>query len=303
MISEEMNLEHPSNRVLITGITGFTGKYLKGYLSERGFEVYGLTNNHEDQEENTFYSDITDKEHLQKTVFQIAPNYVIHLAAISFVGHPNDLDFYGVNVLGTQNLIFSCLQLPQKPNKIILVSSATVYGNQSTDTLDESLCPQPSNHYGISKLAMEHMAVNFMKDLPIIIVRPFNYTAPGQDSVFVIPKIAEVFKNRKAVLELGNIDVYREYNSIGYICEVYHKLLISSITSELVNVCSNQAHSLREIISLFQQFSNHNPEIKINPKFVRNNEIIRLTGCDAKLKKLIQTETTNSIESVVKSFL
>jgi nucleoside-diphosphate-sugar epimerase len=133
-----MNLEHLSNRVLITGITGFTGKYLKEYLSERGFEVYGLTNNLEEQDENTFFSDITNKEHLQKTVLQIAPNYVIHLAAISFVGHPNDLDFYRVNVLGTQNLILSCIQLPKKPNKIILVSSATVYGNQSTDTLDET---------------------------------------------------------------------------------------------------------------------------------------------------------------------
>jgi nucleoside-diphosphate-sugar epimerase len=150
---------------------------------------------------------------------------------------------------------------------------------------------------------MEHMAANFMKDLPIIIVRPFNYTAPGQDSVFVIPKIAEVFQNRKEVLELGNIDVYREYNSIEFICEVYYKLLISQFASETVNVCSNQAHSLREIISLFQLFSNHNPEIKINPKFVRSNEIIRLTGSDVKLKRLIQTETTNSIESVVKSFL
>jgi len=298
-----MNLEHLSNRVLITGITGFTGKYLKEYLSERGFEVYGLTNNLEEQDENTFFSDITNKEHLQKTVLQIAPNYVIHLAAISFVGHPNDLDFYRVNVLGTQNLILSCIQLPKKPNKIILVSSATVYGNQSTDTLDETLIPHPSNHYGISKLAMEHMAANFMKDLPIIIVRPFNYTAPGQDSVFVIPKIAEVFQNRKEVLELGNIDVYREYNSIEFICEVYYKLLISQFASETVNVCSNQAHSLREIISLFQLFSNHNPEIKINPKFVRSNEIIRLTGSDVKLKRLIQTETTNSIESVVKSFL
>lgn len=298
-----MNLEHHSNRVLITGISGFTGKYLKGYLSERGFEVYGLTNNPKEQDENTFFSDITNKEHLQKTVLQIVPNYVIHLAAISFVGHPNDLDFYRVNVLGTQNLIFSCLQLAQKPNKILLVSSATVYGNQSTDTLDESLCPQPSNHYGISKLAMEHMAANFMKDLPIIIVRPFNYTAPGQDSVFVIPKIAAVFQNKKEVLELGNIDVYREYNSIEFICESYYQLLVSEVTSEIVNICSNKAYSLREIIQIFEKYSNHHPEVIINPAFIRKNEILKLSGCNEKLKRLIKIENKHSIEAVIESFL
>ena len=303
VISEEMSSEHHSNRVLITGISGFTGHYLKRFLSERGLDVYGLTNNLSELEPQVFYSDITQKEELEKTIQKIAPNYIIHLAAISFVGHPNALDFYKVNVLGTQNVIHACLQLPQKPKKVLLVSSATVYGNQSIHKLDESLCPSPNNHYGISKLAMEQMAMNYRNDLPIIIPRPFNYTAPGQDLLFVIPKIAEVFKNKKTILELGNIDVYREYNSIDFICEAYYKLLLSDIDSEIVNVCSNQAHSLREIISLFQKFSEHYPEVRINPKFIRNNEIIRLTGCDSKLRKLVELNSINNIESVVKSFL
>lgn len=298
-----MKSDFHTKKVLITGISGFTGKYLKTYLLDKGFEVVGVTNNPEDQAPNLLYADITKREEIEEVIVTIAPHFIIHLAAISFVGHPTEIDFYNVNVLGTQNILSACLQLVEKPQKILLVSSATVYGNQKVDKLSESLCPNPVNHYGISKLAMELMAKNYKNELSIIITRPFNYTAPGQQEMFVIPKIAEVFKNKKETLELGNIDVYREYNSIDLLCDAYHKLMISDVVDQTVNISSNKAYSLREIISIFQTLTQHYPEVKINPKFVRKNEIERLTGCNEKLNKLVTIEANNSIELVLKSFL
>ncbi|MFN4198402.1 MAG: hypothetical protein ACK4FS_05170 [Flavobacterium sp.] len=79
--------------------------------------------------------------------------------------------------------------------------------------------------------------------------------------------------------------------------------MISDVVDETVNISSNKAYSLREIISIFQALTQHYPEVKINPKFVRKNEIERLTGCNKKLNKLVTIEANNSIELVLKSFL
>ena len=77
-----------------------------------------------------------------------------------------------------------------------MVSSATVYGNQKTSVLDESLAPSPNNYYGISKLAMEFMVRNYFEAFPVIITRPFNYTGIGQSKNFVVPKIVDHFKKK-----------------------------------------------------------------------------------------------------------
>lgn len=296
-------MDSHSNKVLITGINGFTGKYLNSYLTENGFLVFGVSNDSKNSVQNTYDCDILNKESLTYVFNQIKPNYIIHLAAISFVGHPNIAQMYEVNVVGTQNILDVCLELKLNLKKIILASSATVYGNQVESVLSEALHPNPSNHYGISKLAMEFMAKNYFQLLPIIITRPFNYTAPGQAEHFVIPKIAKAFNEKAKKVELGNLNVYREYNSIEFICESYLRLLQSDQKSEIVNLASNQTYSLNEIIALFENFSKHKIEVVINPLFVRKNEIIKLSGSSEKLKSIVKYPIKNDIHKVIKSFL
>jgi nucleoside-diphosphate-sugar epimerase len=168
--------------------------------------------------------------------------------------------------------------------------------------LSETLCPNPINHYGISKLAMEFVTRTYFDTLPIIITRPFNYTAPEQNINFVIPKIAKAFKEKASILELGNIDVYREYNSIEFICECYYKLAISNFTSEILNLCSGKTHSLNEIIKICTEISKHSLEIKINPNFVRSNEIYKLSGSPEKLNGMINLSIDYSIEDTLNLF-
>lgn len=293
-----------SKKVLITGISGFTGKYLHNYFESNNYEVFGLANTENGQNKNIFSCDLLEKEKLSEIVKKIQPEIVIHLAAISFVGHPNIEEMYSVNVIGTQNLL-DAIKNESKTSikKIVLASSATVYGNQTDTELSESLCPNPTNHYGISKLAMEQVAKMYFDILPIIITRPFNYTAPEQNINFVIPKITNAFINKKETLELGNINVFREYNSIHFICECYFKLAISEHTSEIVNLCSGITHSLNDIISISSQLSNHQLEVKINPDFVRNNEIYKLSGSPKKLNQLINIDSEQySIKNTLESF-
>ncbi|WP_395059845.1 GDP-mannose 4,6-dehydratase [Flavobacterium sp.] len=288
------------SKVFITGINGFTGIYLSKYFADKNFEVFGLANHNESKNPNIYICDLLEKEKLNAIIKEIQPNIVIHLAAISFVGHKNLSEMYDVNVLGTQNLLEAIKnEAKNSIRKVILASSATVYGNQSETILSENLSPNPINHYGISKLAMEFTAKTYFDTLPIIITRPFNYTAPEQNINFVIPKITKAFKEKASILELGNINVYREYNSINFICECYYKLAISNFYSEIVNLCSGKTHSLNEIINICTKISKHNLEIKINPDFVRSNEIYKLSGSPEKLYGMISLTNDYSIEDTL----
>ena len=94
-------------KVFITGISGFTGKYIKKEL-EKYYEVYGTTLNENNVSEKVIVLDITKEKSLQKILNDIMPDYVINLAGISFVEHGNVEDLYQANLIGVRNLL-SCL--------------------------------------------------------------------------------------------------------------------------------------------------------------------------------------------------
>ena len=281
-----MKPDSHSKKVLITGINGFTGVHLEAYLASHGFEVYGTVIN-TPRQKNHLQCDITKKPQVDSVIAAVKPDYLIHIAAISFVGESNASLIYDVNVLGTENILQSLVDLGIKPAKTILASSATVYGNQGKEVLDESMCPKPVNHYGCSKLSMEHMASNYFDKMDIIITRPFNYTGIGQDKHFLIPKIVHHFKEGKKEIELGNIHVAREFNNVEDIVEIYYRLLLSKASSTIVNVSSNLPFKLLDVIDAMNQLSGYTIDVRINPKFVRENEIASLSGSTDKLQSII----------------
>jgi len=273
-----MSLELVFKKVLITGADSFTGKHLKRYLELKGFEVSGTT----------YQScDITKKEDLEKVFNKTKPDYLIHLAGISFAAHEKAEDFYKVNTIGTINILETLLKLKIKLKKVILASSAIVYGNQNTEVLDESLCPAPINHYGASKYAMETLAKNFFHKLSIIITRPFNYTGVGQEKHFLIPKIISHFKENKKEIELGNLHISREFNDIDFVCEVYTKLLTCKEKSKILNICSNRPIKLLDVICPINKIAKYNIKVKVNQAFVRKDDIETLTGDPAELFQTI----------------
>lgn len=281
-----MKLDLASKKVLITGIDSFTGFHLKTHLKKQGYHVYGTVFSNGDGVE-TFTCNITNKDGCLHVMRQIQPNFLIHLAGISYVGHDDVEAFYKVNTLGTQNILDALCTLENSVQKVILASSATVYGDQGYEELDESMCPKPASHYGISKLAMEHMARMYFTKLPIIIVRPFNYIGVGQAEHFLVPKIVSHFKQHAKSIELGNLHVEREFNDVEFTCKVYAALLSSKCHSEVLNLCSGKAISLLEIISLMNKIVGYEIEVNVNPAFVRENEIKRLVGSTTRLEQAI----------------
>lgn len=279
-----------SKKVLITGIDSFTGKHLTTYLKSQGYEVSGTT--YKD-------CDITKKEDLEKQLSQTSPDYVIHLAGISYAAHGHADDFYKVNTIGTLNILETLVKLGMNPQKVILASSATVYGNQHKEVLDESLCPTPSNHYGASKYAMETLARNFFDELNIIITRPFNYTGIGQEEHFLIPKIVSHYKHKKPIIELGNLDVAREFNDVDDIAKIYTELLKTKEKSMSVNIASNRPIKLLDIIDYMNEIASYAIEVKVNPDFVRTDEIKSLCGDISLLDKIISLSFDNDIKQTL----
>ncbi|MCK6414509.1 MAG: NAD-dependent epimerase/dehydratase family protein [Giesbergeria sp.] len=278
-----------TRRVLVTGLGGFTGRYVQAALEQRDWDVWGLGAQPAPQHAAHYVqADLTDSAALQQALAEVRPQAVIHLAAIAFVGHDDADAFYHVNLMGTRHLLAALVQLSEPPAHVLLASSANVYGNQTGGMLDEETIPQPANDYAVSKLAMEHMARLWSTRLPITIVRPFNYTGVGQSPDFLLPKIVMHFKSRAARIELGNLDVWRDFSDVRAIADAYCRLLDTpSAVGTTVNLCSGQSHSLREIIGMAEEITGHHIQVHTNPAFVRANEVRTLLGSPERLKALV----------------
>ena len=257
-------------KILVTGATGFTGKHFLSIARAAGHEVVPLKAN------------LTDAAAVESEILGVCPSAVVHLAGISFVAHLNASDFYSVHVVGSTNLLNALSRLTMAPDRILLASSAAVYGNVRTYPIEETQIPAPASHYATSKVAMEWMARTFDDRLPIVIARPFNYTGWGQSLDFVIPKIVSHFARRAPVLELGNLHVEREYNDVRTVCRTYLALLEKGLAGEVYNVCSGVPYSLELVIGLLGDLTNHRLEVRVNPIFVRENEVHRSCGSAVK---------------------
>jgi nucleoside-diphosphate-sugar epimerase len=208
---------------------------------------------------------------------------VVHLAAISFVGHADNAAFYAVNVIGTTNLLQALVAKDRAPQCVLIASSANIYGNCDASPIAETQPPVPVNHYAASKLAMEHMARTFADRLPIVITRPFNYTGHGQGVNFVIPKLVDHFARRAPQVELGNLGVEREFNDVRFVADAYLGLLKHGKRGEDYNICTGKPYTLQHVIDTLSVLTGHVLEVHVNPAFVRANEVHRLYGSPEKL--------------------
>ncbi len=281
-------LSNNARPVVVTGLAGFTGFHLKASLEAHGFTVIGIdTNPASSSDSGLKICDLLDRPALVNLMRELQPLAVLHLAGISSVTHEDKSEIYRVNIMGTRNLLESLASIKEAPTSVVLASTANIYGNTSGNALDESTPPAPTNDYAVSKLAMEYMAGIFKEKLPITIVRPFNYTGIGQTSRFVVPKIVEHYKRRDTTLELGNINVVREFADVRRVVEAYVRLLENPQPGQIFNICSGLGTTLNDIISSCSKLSGHNLQVKVNPAFVRENEVQVLIGSCAKLEAAI----------------
>ena len=278
-------------KILLTGSAGFTGHHFAVSAQAAGHAVLPLQ------------ADLTDKAAVAAEVRHAAPAAVVHLAAISFVGHADDSDFYRVNVIGTMNLLAALAALPHPPAKVLLASSANIYGNCDASPITEDQPPAPVNHYAASKLAMEHMARTWSERLPIVITRPFNYTGAGQGGQFLIPKLVDHFARKAPRIELGNLHVQREFNDVRMVCNAYMALLNHGQAGQAYNVCTGQTYTLQNVLDLLKAITGHTLDVQVNPAFVRANEVHRLCGNPAKLQACVGPTSPIALADTLRAML
>lgn len=281
------------SKILITGADGFTGHYLAAELQRAGYEVHGLVRKPVVSGSVTGVSalhvaDLSDAAGLAAVVNEVQPDKVVHLAAIAFVAHGDIEAIYRTNLVGTRHLLEALVQSKTSLDSVLLASSANVYGNSVGGVLDEKTPPAPANDYAVSKLAMEYAARLYTERLPLIMARPFNYTGVGQAESFLIPKIVNHVRRRAPLIELGNLDVARDFSDVRNVVQLYRRLLEApAAVGQTFNVCSGQAWSLNDVLTMVREISGHDFEVRVNPAFVRQNEVKTLVGSRAKLDAVV----------------
>ena len=286
-------------RALITGIDGFTGSYVKQNLLGLGYRVYGFSNGFSDEKNGVYMVDLLAKSDVELAVAKIKPNVVIHLAAIAFVADGDIANMYASNIMGSRNLLEALASLDYIVDSIVLASTANLYNAADGQIITEKTPVSPSNDYGVSKLAMELIANIWRDRLPITIVRPFNYTGVDQSLRFVIPKIVDHFSRNEKSIELGNLNVYRDFSDVRMVAEVYSKIIDKGISGEVLNICSGNTYTLADILSRMASICGYEIRVVVNPEFVRSNEIERLSGSQDKLIEVLGPITNYSLDETL----
>lgn len=289
-------------RALITGIHGFTGRFMAAELRAHGCEVIGI-GRQPSQEAAYRQVDLADAVELRKLLAHIQPDIVVHLAAVAFVGHGVADAFYQVNLIGTRNLLEAIDACPKTPECVLLASSANVYGNTSEGRLNEATAPSPANDYAVSKIAMEYMASLWHNRLPVVMTRPFNYTGVGQEENFLLPKIVAHFVRKADRIELGNLDVWRDFSDVRAVVSAYRGLLEAQPIGQTINVSSGITHSLREVIDMCSEITGHEIVTEVNPAFVRENEVKTLCGDNSRLRALVPNWQTPPLKETLRWML
>lgn len=276
-------------KVLVTGASGFIGRYLVDALVKEGAEVAALstgnTNAANTDNVKQIKADITDPASIKGICRDI--DVVYHLAAISNVvkAIQNPILTLNTNTFGTASLIEDSRVSGVK--KFIYVSSAHVYGVPLYLPIDETHPVMPREPYAASKIASEKIVESYGNayGMGYAIIRPFNIYGPGQDESFLIPGVvSQALKNKK--IKVGNVEPTRDFLYVSDCIKGF--LFIGKKGSGTINIGSGKETRISEVVESIRDIVD--PSIPITSeialKRTGNVEISRMCACNTRLKEL-----------------
>lgn len=261
-------------KLLLTGATGFIGRHLQKELKIHNHIVLNLKSN------------LLKKDELEAEIINSDFDHVIHLAGLSHLTSFNPSQLYETNVIGSENLV-SSLEKKGGGINILLASSGHVYAPSATVVSEESKV-QPISHYASSKLAMEYICNSVIEKNKLIIMRIFNCTGPGQDTSFFIPKVLKSFVKKEKSLDVGNLEVEREFNSVHWLVSIIRSLTEEKAPAGVYNICSGKTYRLKDILNTISNATNHSLKINTCQKIVRKNEQKKIAGNPLKLNEFLK---------------
>jgi GDP-4-dehydro-6-deoxy-D-mannose reductase len=275
-------------KALITGVNGFVGPYLRKELEDNGYDVYGLDISK--QGLNFFKCDITDAKSMQDVIKEVKPNFIFHLAGFSSVGKSFEQPelCFKINVDGTKNLLDAVKIIRDKElnPRILIVSSADVYGKPEYIPINENHPVNPVSPYGESRVEQERISLN--SGLSVVISRSFNHTGEGQPDIFVIPsfkKQVALAKEGEKVL-VGNLDIIRDFSDVRDVVRAYRLIIEKGDERGIYNVGSGKGYKLGDILDTFIKQSGKKLKIEIDEKKFREADIPTLVCDNRKVKQL-----------------
>jgi GDP-4-dehydro-6-deoxy-D-mannose reductase len=277
-------------RVLITGITGFAGSHLAEHLVSRGDEVHGIA--HERPPFRNLAAvqtlvrihegDITRLEDVQGALAGSRADAVVHLAgmAVPTVAAADPVAAVKINVLGTATVLTALEERPQ--TRLVLASSADVYGAPDRVPIDEDAPVRPTNVYAATKVAAEALArdVAARHAAPIVILRPANQNGPRQHPGLAASAFAKQIAQAEAglaepVVRHGRLDAERDFLDVRDMARAYAAAL-GLAEGGTFNVGTGRAVAIAEILDTLIALARIPVRAELDPSRVRGGDPTRI---------------------------
>jgi UDP-glucose 4-epimerase len=294
VMSDFTNLER--KRILVTGGSGFIASHLVRRLVDLGSEVHVLTK-YDSVIDNVrlaglwekvtpVEADLRNTDSL-KQLTRIKPHIVFHFAAYNHVGdsftHINEA--LTSNAVGTANL----MEAWDGYDRFVYVSTSEVYGYQQEVPFREDMQPFPISPYAVGKYAGETYArmQRHVRNLPIVMLRPFNAFGPYQSPRAVIAEmILKCLRGQTIKATEGKQT--REFNFVeNHVDGFLAAALADTAVGEIINLGSNHEISIRDLILKIHHMTNSKSELQIGALEYRPTEIWRMCADWNKAKDLL----------------
>jgi GDP-4-dehydro-6-deoxy-D-mannose reductase len=281
---------------MVTGASGFVGRYLVDALRRQGDEVLACGGPHDDRGD-FFPIDLADADSLRAALEAARPSVIFHLAAQAFVPESlrSPIETFEINALGSARLAEAVRAYDADPSpRIVFAGSAEVYGirDPSEYPLHERLDLRPANPYGASKAAAEAFLLSGARSfgLDVVVARGFNHIGPKQSERFVVAsfatQLARIAGGGEPQMYVGSLSSARDFLDVRDVVEAYLTLARRGEGAQIYNVCSGRAVTIRDVLRELISIARVAVEVREDPQRMRATEIPLSVGNPEKLRKL-----------------
>jgi nucleoside-diphosphate-sugar epimerase len=250
-------------KVLITGASGMVGKNLGAYLLSKGVETIPT-----DLSEGEVAGDILDKKFVFERLASLNFDAIIHLAAITDIKKTleDPRTCFDVNCVGTLNMLE--LANRKKVHRLLVASSANVFGAPKSNPVDEDSPLDPRLPYDYSKVVCESMAMSFFKskNLPVTITRSWLlFGEHDQPTRATIRFIRACLKNEPLTLYNAGKDTTSPSHVFNYARLVHLILQNDKAVGQAFNFGGEEPVSVRELAERVKRITGSKSELKLAP--------------------------------------
>ena len=274
--------------VFLTGGSGFLGSHLRKALRDKEASVKILNKKDEDvhlrNNESVIKGDVRDEFSLSES-----PDVAIHFAARTSIDASieDPRETWDVNATGTLNFLEACRK--HRPDRVLVASTASIYGIPQYLPVDEAHPIEPREPYGASKVAADRLTAAYARtyNVPAMVVRPFNVYGPGQPTYNVVGEIIEQATTGNEV-ELGNLQPKRDFSHVKDVISGILYVLQEGEIEEAYNIGYGKSVSIETLAETITGFFGENINIESNENKKRSNgvEIPEIEADTSKLESL-----------------